>query len=648
MQSIETMLAGLDKQELVDWADSTIFSRGKSYVNSVSELSRTEDGRIVAWVSGSNEYVTTVRRNGKGDFDYACSCPYDQGGACKHVVAVLLAATEKLKQKEEIPLLDPESDLYWDALGYLDDEPDDDEQDDEAPGVKGNSGTLSAGQSEGVPKEIRSILEKKSRKELLEILAGLVRDYPSVSRWLQEREQLATGKIDPIVRSMCKEIHELTAIDAWSNEWSDEDNLPDYSGVEDRLQALLDGGHADAVFELGQELWERGNEQLDRSNDEGETAISIGNCMKIVLKALPETRLSRREQLIWLFDSLRQDSFDILDGVDKVIGDARFSTVDWHELALDLEERLKQMPDAEPDEWRRQYRRCKIVSQLKEAYERAQESEKVLPLLEREAEPCRDYEPLVDYLIGAGDFDRARFWCIEGYGKMIEKTPGRASALKQYLQDVAEKEGKADLVAAYRAFNFFQYPSAITYRELRDAAEKIGLWQSVREVALGYLQDGKLPAVSGKNGGTWMLPQPEVGQWKVPEKPGLRTFPKPTVIIEIAILEERHDDVVALFSELCQTAQCDRGISEKVADAVSTSYPETSLKIWRITVENLIAEVKPRAYEEASGYLRKMRKVCKQTDRLADWSAMIAELRTRHKAKRRLMEELNALEKDAD
>jgi uncharacterized Zn finger protein len=92
------------------------------------------------------------------------------------------------------------------------------------------------------------------------------------------------------------------------------------------------------------------------------------------------------------------------------------------------------------------------------------------------------YETLVDHLIDVGEFDRARFWCIEGYGKTVEHAPGIASALQLRLEKLAEKEGKSDLVAAYRAFDFFCYPSAETYRQLRDAAEQIDLCQSCEKL----------------------------------------------------------------------------------------------------------------------------------------------------------------------
>jgi len=630
------MLNGLDRQELVDWVGSTIYSRGNSCVAAVSELSRIEDGRLVAWVSGAEKYVTTVRRDGQGDFDYTCTCPYEYEGTCKHVVAVLLAALCRLERKQEIPLLDPESDLYLELSDFLDDQGvmDDDE------GVAG-SGKL----PEGIPGETGLMLEKKSRAELLGIFAALLRDYPSVAKWLREREQMAMGKIDGIVRSLRKEIRSLTAMDAWSSEWNDYDNLPDYSGVQQQLQALLDSGHADAVFELGKDLFQKGSRQAASSNDDGETATGIAACMKIVLKALPDTRLSPVEQLIWLFDSIREDEADLLYGVDELLDDVCYTTHHWAELATVLEERLRQMSVSDPDSWREKSRRRHLVDQLKDVYLRSSAEENIIPLLEREAEPCMAYEMLVDHLINAGESDRARLWCVEGYGKTVEHASGIAATLKRRLREIADMEGKTDLVAAYRAQDFFEFPSVDTFRSLRFAAGRIGLWPVIRETALDYLQSGKQPFVSGVTCEAWILPKPEVMHPKPSEQTRDRLFRNRVVLMEIAIFEERRDDVVALYTELCNTNMCRRDISEQVADAVSESHPDISLKVWRSTVDNLIAEVKTHAYQEAAGYLRKMRKVFWQADRKEEWHVMISELRTRHKAKRRLMEVLNDVEK---
>ena len=60
-------------------------------------------------------------------------------------------------------------------------------------------------------------------------------------------------------------------------------------------------------------------------------------------------------------------------------------------------------------------------------------------------------------------------------------------------------------------------------------------------------------------------------------------------------------------------------------------------------VNNLIKQVKPKAYEEAAVYLRLMRKVYDRDHRLEDWQRLLEGLRREHKAKRRLMGILDTL-----
>jgi uncharacterized Zn finger protein len=118
------------------------------------------------------------------------------------------------------------------------------------------------------------------------------------------------------------------------------------------------------------------------------------------------------------------------------------------------------------------------------------------------------------------------------------------------------------------------------------------------------------------------------------------------MLIEIALLEQRHDDAVALYQELAKTRRWGWGIDERLAKAVAGSHPEVALQIWKSIADRLIGQVKPKAYQESAGYLRQMHKVYEQTGRLANWQALLASLRAQHKAKRRLMEVLDGLEKN--
>jgi uncharacterized Zn finger protein len=58
----------------------------------------------------------------------------------------------------------------------------------------------------------------------------------------------------------------------------------------------------------------------------------------------------------------------------------------------------------------------------------------------------------------------------------------------------------------------------------------------------------------------------------------------------------------------------------------------------------LIAQVKPRAYQEAGKYLRKAAKVMARESKQAEWNLYLQDLRENHARKVRLMEVLESLD----
>jgi len=152
----------------------------------------------------------------------------------------------------------------------------------------------------------------------------------------------------------------------------------------------------------------------------------------------------------------------------------------------------------------------------------------------------------------------------------------------------------------------------------------------------------------GKGKSAWLLPEPEVSRSESRGKIRLQSFPNREILIEISLLQQRHDDAVALYRALAKTKCWGWGIEERLARDVAGSHPEVALQIWRSIADRLIGQVKPKAYQEAAGYLRQMRKVYEQSGRLADWKALLTSLCVEHKAKRRLMEVLDGLEKNQE
>lgn len=81
------------------------FERGTEYFRQGSVRGLEQFGnRITATVAGTSDYEVTIRIDKEG-IESSCTCPYDWGGCCKHIVATLLALSENYhqikKDKEE-------------------------------------------------------------------------------------------------------------------------------------------------------------------------------------------------------------------------------------------------------------------------------------------------------------------------------------------------------------------------------------------------------------------------------------------------------------------------------------------------------------------------------------------------------------------
>lgn len=643
---MEAVLRELTLGDLRDWAGGKILGRARPYVSHVQQLSRTPEQALAAWVVGTERYATSVRLPKRGEYVHACSCPYDHGGPCKHAVALLLAAGEALKAGQAIPALDPHSDLaqrlrgaahdhaFGDDAGEDEDDGADDEDD-----VGRHGGTARAAPRRAKPTRIAAVLDRLDRDGLQSLLLALAAQHPEVARGILEADQLAGGRIDTLERSLLAEIRQLSAEPAWHNRWDGTGHQPDYSRLAGKLRALGERGHADALLRLGEELWTRGRAQVEQSDDEGDTAMAIADCLGVVLQAVPECSLSRPGQLLWIIERALDDDYDLLGGAEDVLERRAYTKAHWREVVDELTSRLDPGTGTQGAGFSVSYQRNRLLSCLLDACARAGWKDRMVPLLEAEADACRCHARLVDELLAAGDEERARAWCIRGYASTIADAPGIAQELQDRLRDMAQRHRRHDLVAAYAAQDFRERPSLQGYTDLRKAAERAKCWPVVREAAFRYLESGTLP----EPGPRWPLPAPEVERPAVGKQHLRAAFPHFPVLIEIAIAEQRLDDVVSLHQRLCKLGGWHGEIDVRVAAAVAVSLPDTALGIRRALAQELIARAKPSAYEQAAGHLRAMRDIYAREQRLAEWEQLIAQLRTQHRAKRRLLETLDTL-----
>jgi uncharacterized Zn finger protein len=90
-------LPQFDEEVIRDLATETSYERGEEYADYGAVRNLVVEGETYrAHVYGTHRYTVRVWDE-SGDIGSSCTCPYDWGGVCKHVVAVMLSV---LKQQE--------------------------------------------------------------------------------------------------------------------------------------------------------------------------------------------------------------------------------------------------------------------------------------------------------------------------------------------------------------------------------------------------------------------------------------------------------------------------------------------------------------------------------------------------------------------
>jgi uncharacterized Zn finger protein len=669
----------LSWDDLTEWAGSRSVERGRAYQKQgrVHDLAISEEDWLLATVTGAERYAVTVwceqSKKMNGALYSRCNCPVGAGG-CKHAVAVVAEYLEMLGEGAETPVAD-QDDERWEMLADESGEEDDnDEADDldmdsedddnedvfyvhrhrhpEASGKK----TFKASDE-----KIRKHIEAKSREELLELVWSLTERFPELREEFRDRIALGEGDVDRLVTEARKKLRRVSSEAGWINSWTGEGHTPDYSRVEHRLERLLELGHPDAVVRLGSEIMTLGNEQIGQSNDEGETAEAVGECIPVIFQAVTASSLTPARKLIFAIDAHLQDEYDVINDSAKFIFDAPVDLSIWSEVADHLAPRLTARTKGD-DADSRDYQRDRISRWLIEALEKAGRENEIFAVCEREARATGSYERLVRRLIEKKQYDEAERWAAEGIEKTIAKLPGIASSLGKLMGEMAIQRKQWAIAAAHAAWEFFDYPSRESFQQLVKAAAKAGCKEPVCNTALKFLETGVSPlqpsinATSTKNNASveWPLPVPAYLLPLLSKESRVRAAGGPhfDVLIDMAIADQRHDDVLRWYDAM-QAGQKHRGSTvwygsssygDRVAAAVADSHPERSLAIYRQRVDDHLPHASVSAYEAVAGYLRKMRPILQALHREAEWDGVLADIRLRYKNRPKFMEILDKLD----
>lgn len=683
--------------DLEEWAGSRSVERGRSYQRGerVKKLAVTDAGELLATVRGSYEpnYTTTVSlKPGKAkSLASNCTCPV--GLNCKHAVAVIAEYLDAVAKGRAVAKTDG-NDPRWADLDDPEDSEDegDDEYEDEGyddeydPPPARPSRTprpAKAKRTSATDADIEQYIRAKSQGELADLVVSFTHRFPELHTEFKERLALMSGDVSRIVIEARKEIRRITAEEAWRSGWTGEGHTPDYGPIRNRFERLLELGHPDEVVALGREFIREGQEQIGRSDDEGDTAMGFTKVMPVIFRAVASSSLSPPERLLFAIDAVLEDEYDALgDGVNEVL-EAKWKPADWSAVADQLAKRLTAKATGE-DSFTRDYRRRQVARWLTRALAEAGRDAELEPLYEKEAQATGSYEEIVGFYLQKGRLDDAAKWARDGIAATASKWPGIADHLAATLCDLAAKQKQWDVLAAHAAFKFFAQPHRGGFVELVQAAKKAGVEKPVREAALRFLETGAMPyrlntsTAKAKPAPAkpstavrkaseprrvvppsrvsidpdWPLPVPDYLEPMLEPRVRFHDEPRPRldVLLDMAIAAKDPAEVLKWYDAMRAKLKGNRdyytgvGYADRVAKAVADTHPERALEIYAAALNAQLPNASPSAYEAAAGYLKKLRPIYEKLKRAAEWDALVAGIREKYRNRPKFMETLDKMQ----
>ncbi|MGZ0707495.1 hypothetical protein ACWPKO_04065 [Coraliomargarita sp. W4R53] len=204
--------------------------------------------------------------------------------------------------------------------------------------------------------------------------------------------------------------------------------------------------------------------------------------------------------------------------------------------------------------------------------------------------------------------------------------------------------------AALIADSFFSHPQLGRYREFLKASKALKVSKAVDTWVRHFLETGEEPNESSvRKGKQSTCPPWPLDPLEAPnqERYTYRKFPMFDVLIDLAILEKKPDEVLRWYD-----AQVAGGVksygyggrSQGVADAVQAVYPERSIEIWKRIAEGNINQVNVKGYEAAVPYLKKIKSCMKRHGMGGQWQSYLQQLCDQNRRRPRCVQILKRLE----
>jgi uncharacterized Zn finger protein len=581
----------LTEKQIRERASEQSFQKGLAYYKSDAIYNPARQATpggvtLTAQCEGSSapSYRLHLELDGGGVRSASCTCPYDWGGDCKHIIALLLMY---IHQPDEFS----EQESVKDLLVGLE-------------------------KDELVALILRLVERDPDLYDALElaipaakIASQLTSSGAARKRQTQVSEQVYRKQISRILKQ------------GFRGDYYDDWNEPEYIGDLEEVLAtgvkFLDAGDAEGALIILRVLLEELTEDYDGDMDyNGDLACVIQDIGMPLAEAILSVELDSSAH-----DELQRAMQNILDNLDEMI-----EAEDELELILAaLEHGWEELPDEETewDEYEEEY--WMVLNQLKQArlnvLARQGDDEAFLSLAEKS-----DVKRYTLKLLDLGRVDEA----VRASEKLDNTSD--AFALAQKLREVG-RLGDA-IVLAERGLElkgYYTHQLALWLAPLEESQGRID--KALQAYRTAYDESPSIEVyrhIKRLSGGNWLNLRPVLVQ---------KVANNNAVLVDIHLDEKDWDSAIQVVERDIWSFN----LLEKVADAVIPHRPDWVIRVALKQSNDLIVQTQSKLYPIAARWLERAKKAYHQKGQDAEWQSYIDNLRTTYARRPALQREIQRL-----
>ncbi len=558
------------------------FARGHELFLSDAVFDTARQGNLLTGkCEGSSApfYQISVQLDEGGIQEAFCTCPYDRGGYCKHIIALVLAYIH-----------------HPDAFS---------EQ-----------------------KNIEELLGEMDKDALMRLIVQMVAKNPDLYAWLQTAIPAASARSKPVQsrskrktevsKSVYKRqiqgiLHSLRGYRMSEAYWMMGGMVNQLGEVRDSASEFLEAGDAQGALVILTTLLMEVSGSFDQFDDsDGELSGFFSGLALPLIETILSANLNKTErrrlyqELEPVIQELSAYGIDDLDGILAALNrgwsgemldeleDYSFDETILIEAKLNILERQNRTEEylelcLETGEYQ-----CYILKQIELG-----EFEKAIEIAWKTLTQADAALVVAKALRNAGHLPDALRLAEKGLG-----LSGSKHDLGVWLGPIEEAQGQIEpAIQAYQAA-FMSQPSLEVYTSLKNlSGEK---WENLK----GFLVQT------------------------------MQALPYTDVLVDVYLFEEAWDEAIVITD---QAGEWNYSLIEKVTDAVLPFRPDWVIQASRKQAEGLIAKTQSKYYAIATGWLAKMKKAYLASDRKTEWLAYLEDLKSTYSRRPALQAELKKL-----